>query len=256
MRFLGIDLGWTSGASGLCCLAWERNALVLLDLDRRQPLDDILAWVDRWAPLGQSAGVAVDAPTIIPNATGMRLPDRLTHAYFHRYHAGCYPANLGRPFAARTMGFGQALSSRQFRHGTAITPQKNDRWQIEVFPHPAIVHLFNLEKILKYKKGAITERHKELNKLRTFLLSLSTSEPRLKLETLPEIPTQSTQLKVVEDQLDALMCAYVAAYWWYWGEAKNQVLGSEQEGYIVVPHRRSEEKCLKPIKLEGETGIY
>ncbi|MEN9218031.1 MAG: DUF429 domain-containing protein, partial [Gloeomargarita sp. DG_2_bins_126] len=67
MRFLGIDLGWTSGPSGLCCLAWEGKALVLVDLDRRQATDAILAWVDTWAPAGQPAGVAVDAPTIIPN---------------------------------------------------------------------------------------------------------------------------------------------------------------------------------------------
>ncbi len=238
MRFLGIDLGWTSGASGLCCLAWAGDALVLLDLDCKQPTQDILTWVDTWAPAEQPAGVAVDAPTLIPNATGMRLPDRLTHRYFHRYHAGCYPANLGRPFAARTVGFGRELGNRHFRHGTEIQPQIPDRWQIEVFPHPAMVHLFDLDKILKYKKGAIAERQLELNKLRTLLLTLTAAEPPLKLATLPEIPEKTTQFKAVEDQLDALMCAYVAAYWWYWGTAKNQVLGNEQEGYIIVPHRR------------------
>ncbi|APB34188.1 hypothetical protein GlitD10_1862 [Gloeomargarita lithophora Alchichica-D10] len=238
MRFLGIDLGWSSGASGLCCLAWEGNALVLLDLDHKQPTEAILTWVDTWAGGEQPAAVAVDAPTIIPNATGMRLPDRLTHRYFHRYHAGCYPANLGRPFAARTVEFGQELFRRKFRHGIEIKPQKPDRWQIEVFPHPAMVHLFNLDKILKYKKGAIAERCQELNKLRTLLLTLTAGEPRLKVANLPDIPEKTSALKSVEDQLDALMCAYVAAYWWYWGEAKNQVLGNEQEGYIVVPHRR------------------
>ena len=239
MRFLGIDLGWSSGASGLCCLAWEGHALVLRDLDRKQATAEILAWVDTWAPLGQPAAVAVDAPTVIRNGTGMRLADRLTHRYFHRYHAGCYPANLSRPFASRTVGFGQELCNRQFRHGTQILPQQPDRWQIEVFPHPAVVHLFDLEKILKYKKGAVAERQQELTKLRNLLLTLTASEPRLNLSTLPDIPEKTAQLKILEDQLDALVCAYVCAYWWYWGEAKNQVLGNEQEGYIVVPHRRS-----------------
>jgi predicted RNase H-like nuclease len=28
--------------------------------------------------------IAVDAPTLIPNATGARVPDRLTHKYFGR----------------------------------------------------------------------------------------------------------------------------------------------------------------------------
>ena len=238
MYFLGIDLGWTSGASGLCCLAWEQQTLVLRDLGRQESIAAILAWVDAWAPPGQPVAVAVDAPTVIPNATGMRLADRLTHRYFHRYHAGCYPANLRRPFAARTVGFGQALVQRHFRHGTRITPQQPDRWQIEVFPHPAVVHLFDLNHILKYKKGTLTQRRQQLQQLRSLLLTLTTAEPPLHCPFLPAIPTQGTQLKAVEDQLDALVCAYVGAYWWYWGEAKNQVLGNEQEGYIIVPHRR------------------
>ncbi|MCS7291679.1 MAG: DUF429 domain-containing protein [Gloeomargarita sp. SKYBB_i_bin120] len=238
MRFLGIDLGWTCGPSGLCCLAWDGQTLALMDLDRRQLLTDILAWVDTWAPVGQPAGIAVDAPTIIPNPTGMRLPDRLTHQYFRSYHAGCYPANQGRPFAQRTVGFGQALLARQFRHGVDIQPRSPDRWQIEVFPHPAVVHLFNLPRILKYKKGALTERRQELAKLRDLLWQLQQAEPPLVLTELPAIPLNGSSLKVVEDQLDALVCAYVAAYWWYWGPQKNQVLGNEETGYIVVPERR------------------
>jgi predicted RNase H-like nuclease len=42
-------------------------------------------------------------------------------------------------------------------------------------------------------------------------------------------------LKAVEDQLDSLICAYVAAHWWYWGLERNWVLGDTTTGYIVVP---------------------
>ncbi len=47
MRFLGIDLGWAAGASGLCCLEWSDKCLHLLDLDRQQTIADILNWVDK-----------------------------------------------------------------------------------------------------------------------------------------------------------------------------------------------------------------
>ena len=92
MKFLGIDLGWTSGASGLCCLVWSNGSLHLLDLSLKQAITDIHKWVDKWASSTEPAMVAVDAPTLIPNLTGMRLPDKLTHKHFDRYHAGCYPA--------------------------------------------------------------------------------------------------------------------------------------------------------------------
>jgi predicted RNase H-like nuclease len=44
-------------------------------------------------------------------------------------------------------------------------------------------------------------------------------------------------LKEVEDKLDSLICAYVAAYWWYWGKERNLVLGDRTTGYIVIPQR-------------------
>ncbi|WP_084739188.1 DUF429 domain-containing protein [Chroococcidiopsis thermalis] len=182
MKFLGIDLGWSSGASGLCCLELTNGQLQLLDLDRRESIADILAWIDTWVQLEEPAIVAVDAPTLIPNATGMRLPDKLTHKYFGKYHAGCYPANLSLPFAQRTVDFGLALEARGFNHAPEITPQMPGRYQIEVFPHPAIVHLFQLDRILKYKKGKLAERYLELLKLRRHIVDvLSTLEPALVL---------------------------------------------------------------------------
>ncbi len=246
MKFLGIDLGWRSGASGLCCLIWQNNQLQLLDLDRRESIADILAWIDTWLPPNSPGIIAVDAPTLIPNATGMRLPDKLAHKHFGRYHAGCYPANLARPFAQRTVEFGLSLEARGFAHAPIIAPQQLGRFQIEVFPHPAIVNLFKLDRILKYKKGKISEKRAELIKLRNHIFKdLSTLEPSLKLTELPEIPLTGLALKTVEDKLDSLICAYVAAHWWYWGVERNLVLGvseaTTQEfrstGYIIIPAR-------------------
>lgn len=240
MKFLGIDFGWTSGASGLCCLEWKNGRLDLLDLQRQEALTDVLAWVDGFAPAPEPAMVAVDAPTLIPNATGMRLPDRLAHQYFGRYHAGCYPANRGSRFAERTVGFGLSLAARGFQHAPSIEAKQPGRYQIEAFPHPAIVHLFGLDRILKYKKGSLAERRVELAKLRGYICDrLPLLEPSLDVTqsklNLPQIPATGAALKAVEDQLDSIICAYIAAHWWYWGNSRNQVLGDRTTGYIVVP---------------------
>lgn len=180
---------------------------------------------------------------LYPNANGSRLPDKLSHKYFGKYHAGCYPANQNLPFAERTINFGLELESRGFAHAPTIEPQKLSRYQIEVFPHPAIVNLFNLERILKYKKGRLNQRRLELIKLQNYLLDiLPCFSPPLRLSCLcglftSEIPTTGAALKVTEDKLDSLICAYVAAYWWYWGEERNLVLGDGTTGYIVIPQR-------------------
>lgn len=237
-RFLGIDLGWQSGASGLCCLGLEGDQLILQHLTCQQTVAEILAWVETWSKGGKTVVVAVDAPTLIPNLTGMRLPDRLAHRYFGKYDAGCYPANQGRPFAEKLIAFGLALEALGFAHAPHNPAQSVGWFQLEVFPHPATVHLFNLERILKYKKGRLAERRPELEKLRRYQLTrLPSLTPALAIREadLPTIPTTGKAMKGVEDQLDSLTCAYVAAHWWYWGSDRNWILGDRDSGYIVVP---------------------
>lgn len=237
MKFIGMDLGWASGPSGLCCLSLLDDSLTLEQLERRDSLEEVLDWLDETVEEGEPTIVAVDAPTIIPNETGMRLPDRLAHKHFGKYHAGCYPANLGRPFAARLVQFGQLLESRGFAHAPTIVPQQLGRYQIEVFPHPAMVQLFRLSRILKYKKGRLAERRAGLVGLRDRILKdLSSHKPALKLNSLPEVPTTGKALKELEDKLDSIVCAYVGAYWWYWGEERCGVLGDRANGYIVIPY--------------------
>lgn len=246
MKFLGIDLGWRSGASGLCCLSWQAGELQLIDIGIEKAIESIITWVETVVPPTEPAIIAVDAPTIIPNATGMRLADKLTHKHFGRYHAGSYPANLNRPFAQNTVGFGEALESRGFIHAPTIEPQKPGRYQIEVYPHPAMVNLFKLDRILKYKKGRLQERRVEISKLRQYIIEIMPIlEPRLNLgkalkssqrnPLFGEIPSTTATLKQLEDKLDSLICAYIAAYWWYWGKEKNWVLGDRSSGYIIVP---------------------
>ena len=243
----------------MCCLNWQNNQLKLIECDRQQTLNDILTWIDTQVSPTEPAIIAVDAPTIIANLTGMREADKLTHKHFGRYHAGCYPANLSRPFAQKTVEFGLSLEARGFVHAPTIEAQKLGRYQIEVFPHPATINLFKLDKIIKYKKGKLAERQLELMKLCQYIVDILPSlEPSLNLSfgtgilpvscgtgilpvsgsNLPEMPTSIATLKALEDQLDALLCAYIGAHWWYWGIERNLVLGDRKTGYIVIPQLR------------------
>ena len=240
MRFIGIDFGWRSQPSGMCCLQWRDGTLQIIAIERCDSPNDVIEWVKCYAADPQPALIAIDAPIVIPNQTGMRLPDKLTHVHFGRYHAGCYPANLQLPFAQRVVQLSKDLEHLKFQHAAEIIPQQLGRYQIEVFPHPASVRLFSLEKILKYKKGRIAERQSELQRFYQLLTSeLLKRQPALAtIELVPSVAEEQltgNQLKNIEDQLDALLCAYVGAHWWYWGIEKNQVLGNREDGYIIVP---------------------
>jgi len=213
--------------------------LNLLNLERLPQRDGVLQWIDDYAPHPHPALIAIDAPTIIANASGMRPCDRLCHQYFAKYDAGAYPANLASPFVNNTLAFAQALLDRGFQHGANLVPQTRGRWQIEVFPHPATINLFGLPKILKYKKGKLGDRQVQLAILSRLILA---QLPIGNLEVVGQMHHDLVNgkitgkvLKAHEDQLDSLLCAYIAYHWWRWGKAKNLVLGDTATGFIIVP---------------------
>jgi predicted RNase H-like nuclease len=245
VRFLGIDFGWTSQPSGIALLEWEHGRLRLGERGSLESPQAVAQWVtDR---LGSGPGmVAIDAPTIIQNPAGMRPCERDAHRRFGRYDAGCYPSNLASPFAARTTALSRALLGAGIRHAATIQPQQPGRYQIEVFPHAATIHLFGLSRILKYKKGPIAGRRAALAQFQHLLLSrLPQWQPKLHPISLPPVPTGGSALKAHEDQLDAILCAYIGAWWWYWGTARTLVLGDEQYGFLIVPV--SEQTAATPL---------
>lgn len=230
MTFIGIDLGWVSQPTGLARLARTAVSYDIEALDRRATHADVLGWIDQQAGAGP-AMLAIDAPLVMPNTTGIRACERALNADFRRHHAGCHAANQGRPFYVPITAFVSALELRGFRHAAQITPRAPGRCMIEVHPHAAAVSVFGLDRILKYKKGRIAQRAAELARYRELLGGLIPA-------VLPAIPRTGAALKAVEDQLDAVLAAWVGAQWWMHGASRGRCYGDATTGYIVVPASR------------------
>ena len=226
----------------------DGHKLRLTTLERLSEPEEVVRWID--AQAGENAVAGIDAPIVITNATGMRTADRLAHALYGKFHAGAYPASRARSFWRRTTKLSADLVKLGFRHGDELAPKSRGRYQIEVHPHAASVQLFGLDRIVKYKKGTLAARATELRAFRKLLLDhLPRLIPRVEIDSLPEIPSSGGKaLKAIEDQLDALLCAYIAAHWWYWGLERNDVLGNSKTGYIVVPRRRTREQKLADVR--------
>ena len=231
--FVGVDLGWYGKPSGLASLVLDGPELRLRALERLQAVDDIVGWI--LGEAGRGSGIiAVDAPLVIRNETGIRDAERQLNADFRRFHAGCHAANLGRPFAQNVISFSRRLESLGFRHGASIQPRQEGRFQIEIHPHAATVSMFGLDRIVKYKRGSRAERAGGLRRLRKLALSrLPILNPPLRL-SLPRVP-ETGPTKSVEDRIDAIMCAYIGAHWWFWGTGRNWLYGTKRDGYIIVP---------------------
>ena len=117
----------------------------------------------------------------------------------------------------------------------------------EVYPHPALVSLFGLDSILRYKRGrgrSYEERWPEFERYRSLLRGLRKADPRLRrtrrlLKETEVTGMRGSALQAYEDTLDAVTCAYVASYLWRHGPGAVKRYGSLDEGHILVPLSKS-----------------
>lgn len=246
---VGVDLAWGSprgreedlNPSGLAYLQFDGKKAELLDYAYKTTDEEIIAWTERYCR--HFGIVAVDAPLIAPNDPGTTRPgDRELTRDFGTFDAGVYPAD--REKCRRSTEFTLKMTEYGYDPNPAITPRELTKSVVEVYPHAAMVSLFGLKKILKYKKGAVEDRKKGLAELQSHLLSdLEEVEPALvRSRNLVALCLKSpadlagAQLKALEDVLDSVVCAYTGLYYWYWGTKKCKVYGDDwRKGYIVTP---------------------
>ncbi len=68
-------------------------------------------------------------------------------------------------------------------------------------------------------------------------------------DLVPRLPVAELS-KIPADQLDAVLCAYLAAHWWCWGRTRNDVLGDAKTGHVIIPQRHTPEVKLADLREE------
>ncbi len=192
--------------------------------------------------MGSRGIIGIDMPTIIRNPTGIRPCERELAAVFRPYHAAPHPANLRRfPDGGRARRLIDTLAVDGVVETLDVTPGDPRNVALEIFPHPAHVRLFALDRIFAYKKksrawaGVLAE----WSRYRAALAGLAEADPPLIVDdTIPTV-VDARGYKRWDDTLDAITCAYVSAFVWRWGIGAPhvRVFGDLRDGYIVVPDR-------------------
>lgn len=239
MHYIGLDLAWGERKpTGVAVLNGEGD---LLQLSAETDDASILAAL---APYRDGAClVAIDAPLVVVNETGNRPAEAALNADFSRFDAGAHPTNTGKPeFADSPRGARVAAAL-----GLDLNPRsRRDRRAIEVYPHPATVVLFGLERTLKYKNKpgrSLPSLREALLTLIRHIEALADSETPMRVRGNPawdelvaavETAERKSQLRVAEDQVDAVLCAYIARF----VEAnprRTTIYGDPATGCIVTP---------------------
>ena len=234
---IGVDLAWGLRApTGLAVLDAAGRLVHVSTVRTDEEIRSTLA-----SYVEKPCLVAFDAPLVVKNATGNRPAEAALNQDFARFDAGAHPANTGKREldpprgAVLCAAMGLDLNPRSGRACRAI----------EVYPHPATVALFGLGRTLKYKNKAgrdLESLRAELLVLMGLLEGLRDAEPALDLGTdswpqlraAVETATRKSGLRVVEDQVDAVVCAYVARF----ADARpadTTTYGDVENGYIVTP---------------------
>lgn len=232
MFYAGIDLAWgQKQRTGLAVLDEDGHLVHLSSVHTDEEIRDALApYVEGPCVVG------IDAPLIVTNPTGSREAERELNEDFQRFEAGAHPSNTGKPEFAGGVTRGATIC-RLLR--LDMDPRSGrERRAIEVYPHPATIVLFNLAKTLKYKD----KRGRTLDSLRAELLRLMDHVEQLvppdptwrALRTQVEAATRKSELGRAEDQIDAVVCAYVALMAHRW-PTRVTTYGSFEHGYIVTP---------------------
>lgn len=220
MHFVGVDLAW--GERRPTGLAVLDDAGQLVHLASVVTDEEIVASLQPFTD--DECLVAVDAPLVVTNPTGNRPAERALNEVFAAFDAGAHPVNSGRPeFAEQPRGARLAA-----RLGLDLDPESvRTRRAVEVYPHAATIALFRLGRTLKYKQKTgrdLEQLRAELVVLLGLLESLATAEPPLILDsasapgawqdlrTSVVTARRKSELRLAEDQVDAVLCAYVALF--------------------------------------------
>ncbi len=239
MHFIGLDLAW--GERRPTGVAVLDDGGRLVELSSRVSDEEIVEALGSYADV--ECLVAIDAPLIVVNPTGNRPCEAALNADFGRFEAGCHPANTGKPEFAD----GTRAARLCRRLGVDLAPGSGAaRRAIEVYPHPATIALFRLGRTLKYKNRpgrTLEEMRKALLELVDHLVSLHGSDVPLHLEDhggwqdlvqSVRDAERKADLRRAEDQVDAVLCAYLALFRQRVPE-RTTVYGDGETGYIVTP---------------------
>lgn len=239
MYFIGLDLAWGQRKPTGVAVVDDGGRLVQL----LTASDDasIRAALEPYAD--HPCLVGIDAPLIVANPTGQRPAEKALTAVFGRFQAGAHPTNTGRPEFADTPRGARLSEALELDIDPASTAPRR---AIEVFPPAATVALFRLGRTLKYraKPGrGIVQLRSEMLRLMDHIEGLSVATPALRVAESPawmelrdvvEKATEKSELRHVEDRIDAILCAYIAMFTYHRPDDVT-TYGDASGGYIVTP---------------------
>ncbi len=233
MRFIGIDLAWTTkNETGICVLDDRGNILHLsAEVYTNDELIDIIQEFYQHPTF-----VAIDAPIVVPNETGSRPAESaLARDLIHNHRIRAF--HCSRSYLTKHYGGIRAeeiaqrlISDMNFKVGYF----QGEDSVVETLPTGIIAGLFPEHAPFKYKikKGVSTQfAGEELIRLASLFEENGLLD---ELAINPQLKYSKNLHKHLEDQIDAFLCAFMGYRLQYKG-TKVLIYGDYSNGFILLP---------------------
>ncbi|WP_159602001.1 DUF429 domain-containing protein [Agromyces humi] len=280
--YFGVDLAWGEGTerraakeTGLVQLAASGQ---VVDAGWASGIDSVVDWVHERSRPGDV--MAIDAPLVVLNESGMRECEREVAQRYMRWGVGANATNLSRPWQ------GGVTIRRAFERlgyvyaGDTPLAAADSVTFFECYPYTTLVGAdefgYHVERP-RYKRlnpALLTvaerraQRAAECDELLRRMARLATASPSLDLRSHPVTaalldspsPTGDVPYKHREDLIDAAISAWTAALWSEYGFERSQVLGAAsptdaagRRATIVAP-ARPEQRRMDDAEREIRSG--
>ena len=192
MIYLGIDFAWSHNNFSALSLLEDNRVIETVYL---QTDEDILDYIETQKP----DIIGVDAALEVLNEQGNRSIENEVLKNFAKYKLGIYPIN--KNIMQKLYGGNRA---EELFGKLDNYPLRSKLF--EVYTHATILRCFTKEYVLPYKrkKGRTTPFIREqLLQLESYLMEVVDG-----IEKYPILEAKTKDLKVIEDKLDSIVCAY------------------------------------------------
>lgn len=244
--YVGFDSAWTDSPrapGAICALINRPGKLPIFHAPRLATFDEALAFIREMQTLASLTMVALDQPTIVKNTTSLRPVERVAASLVSWLGGGVQPSNRSRVgmFCDKSpiWKFLYALGATE--NPEAAREAVDGLYLMEVFPAIALPSLapeffgrlaaprYNPARRKTFKQADWASVTTALaTRFETFSCEEATSW-LLQAAVMPHVT------KADQDRLDAMICLWIALHWRLRNREDSLVIGSADEGYMVLP---------------------
>lgn len=259
----GFDSAWTDKNPGaICVLSFDDCGHVTFNPPMLVRFRDALSHIEHLRITAGRTVVAIDQPTIVPNASGMRPAERIAASVLSYTGGGVQPANKGK--AAM---FGDRAPIWQFKKdlGAEDEPElarsaDSGLFLVEVFPALALpgLHVAFAGRYCAPKYNPQNRKKFRASDWEAVVKAMAAIAQKLELDECAEwcktLCTISKPTKGQQDQLDSVICAIIGYIWLACKRSDSVMLGDLETGYIVAPVSRETVGRLKAAANDKGVG--